>query len=280
MAIAVMTDSGADLTAEEIETFSIAWLPVEIITPSGCHIKDTADIDIVSFYHLMEKEQGKFVSVQIKTDDIVSEAESLLRHNDYVVYITMSSKMSGTYLNALAAQRLIGERLIVFDSRSISTGQATLVLKAVSDIASGIVDAQHMEDYLTTLRGKLHFYFVLESLQYLKNGGRIGKASYLVGHMLKLKPALSIDESGEIYAVEKLRGGGKRIIKFFSTLLKQYPPSTELFPLQLVYGIPTQWDISFEQWLADQGYPYVIRKTRPTTTIHGGPYSLGLAWYV
>ncbi|GEM_PF-1772037 len=279
--VAFMADSGADILEEEIRELNIKWMPVEIIFPSGKRIYDTADIDVPNFYEQMKKEpNGKFVSVQIKTDDIIAAAEELLQTHDYVLYITMSSKMSGTYLNALTAQKHIGSRLIVFDSRSISTGQSTLTLKAFYDIRDGKVDPEHIMDYLQSLRNRLRFYFILESLEYLRKGGRIGKASYLIGNMLKLKPALAIDDTGEIYAVAKIRGGKKRIIKFYANLLEKEPPDIDFFPLQFVYSIPTEWDMAMQQWIEEHGIPYQQRLTRPTTTVHGGPYSLGLSWFV
>ncbi len=281
MKIGFMADSGADIMSDEISLLDIRWMPVEIVFPSGTHMRDTADINILAFYEEMQKEpDGKFVSVQIKPEEIIATAEDMLKTYDYVVYIVMSSKMSGTYLNAMKAREEIGPRLIIFDSRSISTGQATLTLKAFTDIAKGDVNVEHITDYLEVLRNRLKFYFVLESLEYLRKGGRIGKASYMVGNMLKIKPALSIDDSGEIYSVGKIRGGKKRIMKFFADLLKKEPPNTDFFPLQFVYGIPTEWDIAMQEWLDESGIPYQLRKSRPTTTIHGGPYSLGMAWFV
>ncbi len=280
MNIGLMSDSGADITYEEINSLGIRWLGVEIIYPTGKHIRDKEDIDIKAFYKDMTDLQGKFVSVQIKTEEIISATEELLEHNDYVLYITMSSKMSGTYLNALKARETLGPRLIVFDSRSISTGQALLTLKAFHDIKQGSIDINHIEEYLSELRSKLRFFFVLESLKYLKEGGRIGKASYLVGTMLKVKPALGIDDEGQIYAVDKIRGSGKKIIKFFESMMEKEKPNTDMYSLQFVHGIETKWDTQFKHWLNEKGILYQERLTRPTTTIHGGPYSLGLAWFV
>lgn len=280
MKIGFMADSGADIMKEEIERLDIRWLPVEIIYPSGKVIRDTADIDIDRFYDQMKEEpEGRFFSNKLRPEEIAEAADDLLKRNDYVLYIVMSSKMSGTYESAIMAKEMIGSRLIVFDSKSISTGQAALSLKAFEDIRQGRVDIDHLEDYLMGLRRRLQFYFVLETLEYLMKGGRIGKAQYLVGTMLKIKPGLGVDGSGEIYSVEKIRGGKKRIIKFFENLLRKYSPNVEEFPLQFVYGIPTDWDMTFQRWLDEHGYIYSVRRTRPTTTIHGGPYSLGLAWF-
>ena len=272
-----MTDSGADLKADEIENLNIGWLPVEIITPDGTHIRDSEDIDIEGFYKLVEK-GGKFVSVQLKPWEIVEKAEKILKTYDHVLYITMSSAMSGTYQNALMAQKEVGkDRLTVFDSKSISTGQAALVLKVAHDIGDGKVNVNKLTDYLRDVRAHLRFYFVLETLDYLREGGRIGKAQYLVGHMLKLKPALSINGEGEIYAEAKLRGGKKRAVAFFEKLLAEYPPADE--PLHFVHGIETPMVDAMRQWLEERRVPYTERLTRPTTTIHGGPYSTGLAWF-
>jgi len=280
MKIGFMADSGADIMKEEIERLDIKWLPVEIIYPSGKVIRDTVDIDIEDFYAQMQKEpEGRFFSNKLKPEEIAEAADDLLKKNDYALYIVMSSKMSGTYESAVKAREMIGPRLIVFDSKSISTGQAALSLKAFEDIKQGKVDIDHLQDYLLDLRRRLQFYFVLETLEYLMKGGRIGKAQYLVGSMLKIKPGLGVDDSGEIYSVEKIRGGKKRIIKFFESLLRKYPPNVEEFPIQFVYGIPTDWDIAFQKWLDENGYKYTLRRSRPTTTIHGGPYSLGLAWF-
>jgi len=279
--IGVMTDSGADLKPDEIENLNIGWLPVEIITPDGTHIRDTEDIDIEGFYKLVEK-GGKFISVQLKPCEIVDKAEHMLKTYDHVLYITMSSAMSGTYENALMAQKEIGkDRLTVFDSRSISTGQAALVLKVTKDIRDGKVSIESIEklaDYLDSVRAHLRFYFVLETLDYLRDGGRIGKAQYLVGHMLKLKPALSINDKGEIYPESKLRGGKKRLISFFEKLLTEHQMA-ENSPLHFVHGIETPMAGAMRGWLGERGIQYTERLSRPTTTIHGGPYSTGLAWF-
>ncbi len=274
--VAVMTDSGADLSPEEVERYSIRWLPVQLITPEGKVIRDDVSLDIEAIYEDLASRGPVYSTAQLTADEIAAAADKLLGKFDYVVYIVMSSKMSSTYNNALAAQRMVGSRLVVFDSRSISGGQGALVHRFAADLSEGKVDAHRIEDYLQWLRSRLKFFFVLETLDFLAAGGRIGRAAYLAGRLLKICPALTIDDEGVIVPHKKLRGKAK-ILPYFRGLLEEMPPDG--FPVRVVYGIPTKWDEMFLEWISKSGFDYVVARNRPTINIHGGPWTLGVSWF-
>ncbi len=122
-----------------------------------------------------------------------------------VVCITIASKLSGTYQSATIASQEFPGRVFVVDSRSASIGAGILAQHALALAAQGM-GGEEILHALMEIRQRVRMYFVVDTLEYLKKGGRLNAAVAVVGGMLNIKPVLTTDESGQLKMLGTARG--------------------------------------------------------------------------
>jgi DegV family protein with EDD domain len=193
----------ADLIAErEIETISL------YVSIDG-HQEHEADIaDYAGFFKRLRASEDGAITSQPSVGDFVSVYEPLLSAGKDVVSLHISAGISGTFEAAgQARQRLIdggkgGERIRVFDSRSAAGGLGLCVLGAAAAASAG-GDGEAVATRAEETRKSLKMWFAIDTLEYLRRGGRIGGARAWIGGALKIKPILTLEE--EITPVERVR---------------------------------------------------------------------------
>lgn len=131
--------------------------------------------------------------------------EEAVRAGDDVIVITISSGLSGTCQSALVAAQDYPGRVYVIDSLSATAGEQVLIEQAIRRRGEGWTAAQIFEE-LDILRKKGRLFVTLETLEYLKRGGRISKTSAAVGDLLNIKPILTLNGEGKLETVGKARG--------------------------------------------------------------------------
>ncbi|MFC7681690.1 DegV family protein [Paenibacillus sp. GCM10028914] len=216
----IVTDSTADIPADLVKKYDIRVVPLRLMFGSDTYL-DGVDITAGEFYKRLVESTQLPTTSQPSPADFVAVYESILKEfpDSSILSIHISSGMSGTYQAALLASSLIegDPDITVWDSKSASYGFGVLVVHAAEQAAQGLA----VEDILTSteeLRSKRRLYFLVDTLEYLQKGGRIGKASAVLGTLLNIKPILSIDHEGIIFPVEKVRGRKKataRMIELF-----------------------------------------------------------------
>lgn len=122
-----------------------------------------------------------------------------------VVCITIASKLSGTYQSATIAAEEFPGKVFVVDSRTAAIGTGILAAYALELAEQGMGGEQILNE-LMTARRKIRLYFMVDTLEYLKKGGRLNSAVALVGGLLNIKPVLCVDEAGEIKMLTTARG--------------------------------------------------------------------------
>ncbi len=273
MKIRIIVDSGSNLYADEIDRYDIGWIPLHIVYPDGKVILDSPELgeniydDIIS---------GKLSTSQPTPEKIAQVFEETLRKYDYGIYLAMSSALSGTYMAArMVLSDMKTDRIKVIDSRQITIGVDVLVMRLIDEIQRGI-DPYKIEDMVRHFRGRQRFYFLLETLEPLIRGGRIGKAKYIMGSVLKIVPLLVIDEEGYIDAYKKARGVPK-VIK----MIREYMEGdviSDNFDMHVVIGKPKHKAIlPFAEELAEK-YGAKIKLVRPLTAIHVGVWGVGVSY--
>jgi DegV family protein with EDD domain len=171
-------------------------------------------VDFASFYERLRASQGGATTSQPSLGDFIAVYQPLLDAGKEIVSIHISAGISGTYEAACQARdRLIeegtgGERIHVFDSRSAAGGLGLCVLAAAAAAAAG-EDAGKVLARAEQARRELKMWFAIDTLEYLRRGGRIGGARAWIGSALKIKPILTLEE--EITPVERVRTRAKSI---------------------------------------------------------------------
>ncbi|HYO13482.1 MAG TPA: DegV family protein [Thermoanaerobaculia bacterium] len=224
--VRVVTDSTSDLPPELARAHGIHVIPVLVLFGDKVY-HDGIDLKPKEFYELLEKgKEHPRTNPPPKTD--FAEVYRSLAPTKDLVSVHVSEKLSQTLVHARSAaeeglpdfQKLRGEServsLRVVDGNSVSLGLGMLALFAARMARRG-VDPDAIAERLETLRERLHVLFVVDTLEYLARGGRIGKARARLGNLLGIKPILGVVD-GEVAAVDKVRGGRAahpRLIELF-----------------------------------------------------------------
>jgi DegV family protein with EDD domain len=217
--IALIADSACDLPRKYIEELGIRILPLKVIYPYGQY-SDRIDIEPEDVYSRMP---GEIPTTSQPNLQEIKAAIEKARQEGYthVLAITLSSGLSGTYQAVkLAAQDFDDIVIEVFDSLTLCMATGWLVLDAARNIAKGLSFEKVMEK-VRSLQPKLKAFYVIETLEYLRKGGRIGLVAGMLGEFLNLKPIISVNPEGIYYTYAKVRGRHKSIERLMQVINDQ-----------------------------------------------------------
>lgn len=217
--IAVITDSSCDLEISELRDHNIRLLPFRIIYKDR-EFKDRVDISPSYLYGNIEKEIPKTSLPSLEdTNNLFQELEQ--EGYTHVVIITISCEFSGTYNSIqLLTEDHPNLTFFVYDSKTLSRTQGFLALKVSKMIKDG-VNFDTIVKTLPTLRKKVGIFFTLNTLDYLRKGGRIGRVAGTVGQLLNIKPIITVPEDGRFETYSKVRGR-KQSIKVLLEILDHW----------------------------------------------------------
>lgn len=209
--IALITDSSCDLTDDLIEKYNIKMLHLKIIYKTKEFI-DRVTITPDEVYNNLKNEVP---TTSLPSLDEIDELYTQLENEGYthVIAITISSGLSGTF----NAMKLVSEdhnnlKVNVFDSKSLTLGCGAIVMGCGELIKNG-KSFDEIVSLLPKMRDKIKVFYVVDTLEYLIKGGRIGKVSGTIGKLLNLKPIISINEDGVYYTHSKARGSKQAFSK-------------------------------------------------------------------
>jgi len=203
--IALITDTAADLHEDIIKKYNIEILPFRIIYRDR-EYKDKLEITPQEVYDnfKIEVPTSSLPSMQ-DTEDLLTKLEN--EGYTHAIIITLSSGLSGIYNSVkLVSENHPNLNIHVYDSCSISMGEGILAQKCGEMIAQGMSFADIVNE-IPRIRDKVHLFFVVGTLEYLKRGGRIGKVSGTIAELLNIKPIIGVDKNdGKYYTYDKVRG--------------------------------------------------------------------------
>jgi DegV family protein with EDD domain len=201
--VAIVTDSTADLPPALAAARSVTVVPLTLHF-EGKSLLDGVDITPEEFYRKLPSATTHPTTSQPSPGRFAEAYAALLQEHESVVSIHISEKLSGTVASARqAADMTDPKRVRVIDSEvvSMSLGLVTLV---ASELAGQDLDADSIEKRVIAMRPHLHTYFSVATLEFLRRGGRIGRASALLGSVLQVKPVLCIRD-GLVTPLERVR---------------------------------------------------------------------------
>ncbi len=205
MNIKIISDSTCDLPRELVEKYNIGILPLNV-TVDGQTYRDGVDIQAAEMLAMTEASGSTPKTAACNIQDYLDLFSEALRDHDAVIHFNISSSMSACYQNAhLAAEEL--ENVYVIDSANLSTGQGHLVLDACELAASGM-DAAAIRDEIEARKAKVDASFVVDTLEYLRRGGRCTALAAMGANLLRLHPCISVKD-GAMGVGKKYRGSMK-----------------------------------------------------------------------
>jgi DegV family protein with EDD domain len=270
--IGVVTDSTADLQPAVQERLALAVVPL-IINWDGQTYRDKIDLTQAEFYRRLRtsKTLPRTGAPSLAAFEAVFR-EQLKRH-DGVVSVNLASGLSGTYeLARRAAESVDPRRIAVVDSGSVSVCVGWLA-EIAANLARDGVTLPDIVERLEEARGRLRILALLETLEFLKRGGRIGRAAALAGTLLSVKPILSVRD-GEVAPVERVRTMNGALRRLVELVVAQGP----IERLGVIHADSAANAAQVERQLRER-YPDLSvdhGELGPVVGTHGGPGVVGV----
>ncbi len=212
MTIRLIIDSASEYTLDEANKKGLDFVPL-ILNLDDKSYKDGIDLSKDEFYDYLINKGAKPTTSQPLPYDYEKVFKSIVENNDKGICITVSSEVSGTYQSAKLASEKYKDSITVIDSRNASIGERILV-----DVAKELIDEgleyNQIITKLNEIRDKIEVYAILDTLEYLKRGGRVSSVQSLLGGLLSMKPILGIVD-GKVEMVDKSRGMKKGFEKMY-----------------------------------------------------------------
>jgi DegV family protein with EDD domain len=212
--VGIVTDSTADLSPALLDKYKAAFVPL-VVNWDGQTFRDKIDISTADFYRRLRSSKSMPKTGAPSMAAFEAVYRELLQAHDAVISINLSSRLSATYdVAKRAAESVDPMRIHVVDSGTVSIGISWLV-ELAAQLALDGVPPQEIVSRVESDRQRVRIYFVVETLEYLQRGGRIGRAAALAGTLLSIKPLLQIRE-GEVSPVERVRtmnGALRRLVE-------------------------------------------------------------------
>ncbi len=274
MAVRIVTDSTADLPLPLAEELNISVVPLSVIFGDEGY-REGVDISHDQFYEKLVRSKELPTTSAPSVGDFLAVYEPLLAEAEEIVSIHLSSKLSATYSNACQAAQILAERgarVEVIDSRLVTFGM-TYVAAAAARAAKGGASLEEVGQVVERLIPRVHIFVVLDTLEYVRRGGRIGRAGAFLGTVLGVKPILSVRD-GEVHPEERLRTRARALDK----VLQIASSYTGLQELAVGYSTNPEEAGEMRRRLAEAFPAADIQTTRvgPVIGAHCGPGVLGI----
>lgn len=224
MVVRIVTDSTADLPSEVAQEWGITVVPLQVFFGDDAYL-DGIELDNASFYQKLTASKDLPTTSQPTPAAFQEVFQRLIDEGaEGILSIHLSSKLSGTYQSACTARDSLPEDartspIILIDSRSISIGMNYAILNAARMAREGR-SLEELQAYVADTLARTSILAVLDTLEYVRRGGRIGAASALLGTMLSFKPILSLKD-GEVVPLERPRTRGKAYARLAQLLVEK-----------------------------------------------------------
>ena len=272
MTVRIVTDSACDLTDDEVASYGIEIVPLSIRFGNE-ELIDREQLSITEFYARMATSEHLPQTAAPSPGQFDQAFRRALDGGaDQVVCVNLSRKVSATMEAAEAGARDIDGDIRVLDSGSVTCGLGTIVLAAAQAASDG-ASADEITAVVADLSDRTRVYAVLDTLENLKKGGRIGNAKALLGSMLSIKPLLDFS-SGEVEEAGKQRTRKKALEWLRSTVTDN---ADNIDRLAIAHAMADDIDAFVAQVAADTGRNDIrVDVVGPVVASHGGPGLVGV----
>ena len=268
MPVKIVTDSGADLPDQLAKELGITVLPIYVRFGEEVY-RDRVSISEDEFYERLTHDPVHPSTTQPGPQDFLEAYQKLSADADGIVSIHISGKLSGTCNSALMAKDMLeGECPVeVVDSETLTMSLGLIVI-AAAEMAKAGESMDKIVEWVKQAIPKTYLFFLLDTLEYLKKGGRIGKAKALLGSILSVKPMLTMKD-GELVPAGQARTRVKGMDKLFDFVEN----AGNIQDLAVVYNTTPDEAQALAERLGSVFAKEKIRMARvgPGLGVHGGP---------
>ena len=279
----IMTDTTTDLPEDYIREHGLSILSLNYILDGQTYDREHP-LDVKEFYEKMRAGSMPTTS-QVNPEQAKTAMCACLETGQDVLYIAFSSGLSGTYnsgriaADEIAEEGLFPERkIVVIDSLSASLGEGLLVHKAVKLKEAG-KSLDEVTDWVE--KNKLHIChnFTVDDLFHLHRGGRVSKATAILGTMMNVKPVLHVDDEGHLIAVGKVRGRKKSISALVDRMAEQMNGFAAENDVVFISHGDCMEDVEYLERLIREKFgitEFLVNEVGPTIGAHSGPGTLAV----
>lgn len=273
--IGIITDSAADLLKGEYDPSLLKIVPLKIAFSNG-EYKDGVTISPEETYRRMDEEIPK---TSLPDGQDMLDAIDYFKENGFthIIGLFISSGLSGTY-NAFrnVCHDVKGIVIEAIDTKELSMAQGVNVLRSLNMIKEGKSFDEIVKE-AKDFKNKINTYFVLDTLEYLIKGGRIGKVSGTIGQLLNIKPIIHVNEEGIYHTIEKSRGKKQSIIKLIE-YIKKHHLDLKACNVHIVHGgvIKEGEEVKKQLEAIKTINSITIRQLTPSLSVHTGKGLIGL----
>jgi len=277
MKVAIITDSTAVMNEKYVqENDNLFVVPLQILVNDDVY-KDGVDITPSRFFDLMDEVEVLPSTSQPSVGDVLQLFKELKKIYDEILYITLSSKISGTYQTGMLAKNEMSNiKIEVFDSLNTSVIQKAMTEKAI-EMANQGENVDNIINALEGMRDNSSIYLVVDDLKHLGRTGRVNNLSAVVGALLKIKPILCF-EDGFINLAKKVRTLNKAHNEIVDILDSSEIKESSKIMIAHAKG----WNHleKLESQILEK-YPdktIEVSELSPVISVHTGPNTVGIAW--
>ncbi|WML40249.1 DegV family protein [Neobacillus sp. OS1-2] len=276
--IKIVTDSTLDISNEMAEKLGIVIVPLTV-TIKGETYLDRVEIDPVEFIENMSGTKELPKSSQPSAGAFLEVYDRLGEEGYEVISIHMTGKMSGTVRSAESAAQMTETKVTVVDSRFISKALSFQVREA-AEMAKQGKNAVEILERLEAVREHTKLYIMVDTLENLVKGGRIGKGKAFIGSLLNIKPIASL-EGAEYNPVTKVRSHSQ-VVKFMAKQFAEDVKGKTIRGVGIAHAEAYELSMKIKESIIDlTGFQDVeIDYTGPIVSTHTGPGALALMYYV
>ncbi len=279
--VKILIDSGCDVEEAQAKEMGVTVLPISVRFGNEEYL-DGFTLSHEQFFEKLIESSDLPQTSQINQFAFEEKFSELTADGSEVVCITLSSRLSGTHANAVKAAKKFAGKVFVVDSLNACIGERVLLEYAVRLVGKGELTAAQVAEELDAKKGKIQLLAVLDTLKYLRKGGRISSVAAVAGEVLSIKPVISV-VGGEVKLVGKAMGSKKS-----NNLLNQLVQKCGgiNFGMPYVLGYSGLSDAFLKKYVADseslwkgkiENIPYYLIGS--TIGTHVGPGAIAVAFF-
>jgi len=281
--VTILTDSVAQIPPDMAQHYHIGVIPFSVLIEEKS-FKDGVDIPPVELYQRMRTEVISPRTSHPSVGEYLNHFQKSIEDGaKSILYFTLSEKLSGAFSTATKAAQMVeeenpGKRIMVFDTHTATIAQGFMAINAACAAQDGLSFDSIVSQAQEGL-SRIGFIAMLETLEYLERGGRIGKAAYMLGSQIQIRPVLTIGKDGVVAPVSVLRGEKKCIEKLVDCIAKMIGKET---PAQVAVMHADNLEKAEQlKQLAQERFnieEVLLTDFTPVMGAHAGPGVLGLAY--
>ena len=281
----IISDGGCDFSKEEENMYGVSVIPFYITFDGTTFLKEGIDITKDDYFNRLLTEKNLYPKTsQPNPQDYIDMYTPYLKAGRDILSLTISSKLSGSHASATIAADILKEEypnrtITIMDSLNVSIGQS-LILREIIKMRDAGYTLEKTVKMAEKVRSTTKVYFTLDSLEYLKKGGRVGPTTAFVGGILGLRPILQVEE-GQVTQLDNVRGKARAVKLMEEAAVAALSDEKQNISINVGHILSEADAVNFR---ANTETALDIKITNPITGIgatigtHAGPGALGFAY--